>query len=146
MLAIEDLLAGRPVEVASTQPVGCLIGRVRPAAPQSSVTFTRDIAPVLYKHCVSCHRPGAIAPFSLLTYDDAVRHARMIKEVTSQRRMPPWHADPRYGKFNNDRRLPKEEIDTLAAWVEAGTPRGDAKDEPAPIVWAVSGGSSSRRT
>jgi hypothetical protein len=71
----------------------------------------------------------------LLTYDDAVQHARMIKEVTEQRRMPPWHADPRHGRFRNDRRLSRDELSTIAAWVDAGMPQGDPRDLPRPIAW-----------
>src|SRR5207253_1416222 len=74
-------------------------------------------------------------PFSLLTYADATRHGRMIREVTTQRRMPPWHADPRHGKFANDRRLSRADIDTLADWVDGGMAKGDDKDLPRPIVW-----------
>src|SRR5262249_50285841 len=69
---------------------------------------------------------------------DAVKHARMIREVTSQRRMPPWHADGRFGKFANDRRLSRAEIDTLADWVAGGMPKGDDKDLPKPVEWPTS--------
>ena len=69
------------------------------------MTYTKDVAPILQNRCQACHRAGQTAPFSLTSYDDAVKHAAMIKEVTTQRRMPPWHADPRYGHFANDRRL-----------------------------------------
>ena len=96
------------------------------------MTYTKQVAPHLAARIADCHRPGEAAPFSLLTYDDAVRHARMIKEVTTQRRMPPWHADARYGEFSNDRRLTTDEVATLAAWVDGGTPRGDVKDQPRP--------------
>src|SRR5205823_218628 len=95
-------------------------------------TYGKDVARVLQEHCQVCHRPGQSAPFSLMTYDDAVKHGRMIREVTTQRRMPPWHADGRFGHFSNDRRLDKDEIDILAAWVDAGMPRGDDKDLPNP--------------
>ena len=70
-----------------------------------------------------------------MNYDDAVKHAAMIREVTTQRRMPPWQADPRYGHFANDRRLTREELDTLTAWIDGGMARGDDKDLPAPIDW-----------
>jgi hypothetical protein len=75
------------------------------------------------------------APFSLLSYDDAARRAATIREVTGQRRMPPWQADPRYGHWAKDRRMTQEEIDTLAAWVDSGMARGDDKDLPKPVVW-----------
>src|SRR5262245_16469563 len=87
----------------------------------------------MQKRCQECHRPGEIGPFSLLTYDDAKRRTARIREVLVEERMPPWHADPRFGKFVNDRRLPREEIDTLIAWIDSGAPKGDEKDMPKPI-------------
>jgi mono/diheme cytochrome c family protein len=98
--------------------------------PASLVTFTKDVAPILYKHCISCHRPGQIAPMSLISYKDARPWARAIKEVVLERRMPPWHADPNYGEFINDRRLSQKEIETIAAWVDGGAKEGDPKDLP----------------
>jgi mono/diheme cytochrome c family protein len=133
--ALEDVLAGRPASVAETEADGCLLDRPRTPPARSDVTYSKQVARILQERCQSCHRPEQAAPFSLLTYDDAVRHGRMIKEVTTQRRMPPWHADPRYGHFSNARRMECAEIDTLAAWVDAGMPRGDDKDLPRPIDW-----------
>jgi mono/diheme cytochrome c family protein len=134
--ALEEMLAGKKVSVAETEADGCLVGRPGKGTARQGVTYSKEVARILQKNCQSCHRPGEAAPFSLLTYEDAVRHARMLKEVTGQRRMPPWHADPRYGKFANNRRLSAEDIETLAAWVDAGTPRGDVKDLPKPITWS----------
>src|SRR5205823_6294238 len=99
------------------------------------VSYATQVSRILQKNCQTCHRPGEAAPFSLLTYDDARRHGRMIKEVTTQRRMPPWHADPRHGSFANDRRLGRDDVDLLAAWVDAGMARGDDKNMPRPIDW-----------
>jgi mono/diheme cytochrome c family protein len=132
--ALDEVLAGKKVAVAETEVDGCLLDRGK-KAEKSSVTYAKHVAPILQKNCQSCHRPGQSAPFELMTYDDAVRHADMLKEVTTQRRMPPWHADPRFGHFSNDRRLSKADIDTLAAWVDNGTPKGDDKDLPAAINW-----------
>jgi mono/diheme cytochrome c family protein len=134
-LALQEVLAGKQVSVPETQSDGCLIGTPREAAGQAEVTYSQHVARILQKRCQDCHRPGEAAPFSLLTYDDALRHARMIKEVTTQRRMPPWHADPRYGKFTNERRLTSAEIETLAAWVDGGKRRGDDKDLPPAVDW-----------
>ncbi len=131
--AIEEVLAKKPVSTADTEADGCLLDRSRKAA-KADVTYTRHVAGILQARCQSCHRPDQGAPFALLTYDDAVKHGRMMKEVTSQRRMPPWHADPRYGKFSNDRRMTKDEIETVAAWVDAGMPRG-GDPEPKPAVF-----------
>src|SRR5258706_10290294 len=93
-------------------------------------TFSKDVAPILQKNCQICHRPGESAPFSLLTYEQARPWAKAIKAATLQRKMPPWFADPHYGKFSNDRSLAKSDIDTIAAWVDAGAPQGDPKDMP----------------
>jgi hypothetical protein len=136
-LALDDLLAGKGVSVAETQPDGCLIDRPARQAARTDVTYAKQVSRILQKGCQSCHRPGETAPFPLLTYEDARRHGRMIKEVTTQRRMPPWHADPRYGQFANCRRLTDTEVETLAAWVDAGMPRGDDRDLPPPVKWAA---------
>jgi thiol-disulfide isomerase/thioredoxin len=132
--AIEEVLAGKKVSVAETEADGCLLDRGSKTA-RKGVTYAKEIAPILQARCQTCHRPGEAAPFSLLTYDDAARHARMIKEVTSQRRMPPWAADPRHGKFVNDPRLNRDEIETLASWVDGGMAKGDDKDLPKAIDW-----------
>ncbi len=134
--ALDELLAGRKVSVPETEADGCLVARAAKGPARKGVTYSKDVARILQKNCQACHRPGEAAPFPLLTYDDAVRQARMIREVTSQRRMPPWHADPRYGKFHNERRLTADEVEVLASWVDAGTPRGDDRDLPKPINWS----------
>jgi peroxiredoxin len=128
--AIDEVLAGKKVSVAETEADGCLLDHGRKQPAQTGVTYTKHVARILQERCQACHRPDQAAPFSLLTYDDAVKHGRMIEEVTAQRRMPPWHADGRYGHFANDRRLTRAEIDTLAAWVQGGMTRGDDRDLP----------------
>jgi hypothetical protein len=104
-------------------------------------TFTKDVAPIFQARCQGCHRPGEAAPFPLLTYEQARPWAKAIKIAVVQRKMPPWFADPHYGKFLNDSSLAQNEIDTLAAWVNAGAPKGDPKDLPAPRQfvdgWAI---------
>src|SRR5215467_3362216 len=95
------------------------------------VTFDRDVAPILYSHCVECHRKGEVAPMPLVSYSDARPWARSIKDKVQSRAMPPWLAAPEYGHFLNDRRLTQKEIDTVAAWVDQGAAEGDAKDLPA---------------
>ena len=100
-----------------------------------TVTFTKDVAPIFYKHCADCHRPNDMAPMSLLTYKDARAWARSIKEKVVTRQMPPWHADPSHGKFSNDRKLTQQEVDTIAAWVDQGAKQGSAKDLPAAPVF-----------
>ena len=141
--AIDDLLAGREVKVASTPVAGCLIGRVLDAKSDSTVTYTNQIARILQKNCNECHRAGEIAPFALTSYEEAVGWAEMIEEVTRDRRMPPWHASPEFGHFSNDRRLSDEELDQISAWVKNGAPEGNPSDLPAPVTynegWAISG-------
>jgi hypothetical protein len=97
---------------------------------QNNVTFTKDVAPIFYKNCTGCHRPGEIAPMSLLTYNDARPWAKSIREKVANREMPPWHADPKHGEWLNDRRISQEAIDTIVAWVNGGAKEGDPKDLP----------------
>jgi len=92
---------------------------------QPSVTFTRDIQPILRADCVSCHRPGESGPFSLLSYTDAKKHARQIAEVTGSRFMPPWLPEPGYGDFEDARRLSDEQIKAIGDWVREGAPEGE---------------------
>jgi hypothetical protein len=98
----------------------------------SLLTFNKDVAPVMYKNCVSCHRSGEIAPMSLVTYKEVRPWARAIREKVVNRQMPPWHADPHYGEWDGDRRLSQKEIDTIVAWVDGGANEGNPKDLLAP--------------
>jgi len=162
--AVEAVLRGEPVTVKATPVAGCLIttaklgaatqvgaARVRPAQAEVAawldaqepmpdvgpVTYHRDVAPIVQARCQACHRPGQPGGFDLVTFDDAVRHAAMMAEVVEQRRMPPWHADPRHGAFANDRRLTALERATLLAWVAQGCSEGDSAAAPPPRVWPV---------
>ncbi|MBX7168038.1 MAG: redoxin family protein [Pirellulales bacterium] len=123
--AIGEVLHGKKVTVPKTEADGCLIDRDEPRAIDFPVTFADHVAPILQEHCEVCHRAGSMGPFSLSNYDDARDVGAMIKEVAVQRRMPPWHADARYGVWQNDRRLTEEQITLLAAWFDAGMPSGD---------------------
>jgi hypothetical protein len=100
-----------------------------------SVTFYRDVLPVLQKNCQECHRPGEIGPMPLLSYDQARPWAKSIKQAVLAKKMPPWFADPAHGHFSNDRRLNDADVKTLVAWADAGAPEGNAKDGPAPVKW-----------
>jgi len=103
-----------------------LAGRGLGTSATADVTYSKDVAPILQKHCIVCHRPNDIAPMSLMTYDEVLPFARMIRENVVQRKMPPWHADPAFGEFSNDARLTDEEIATIDAWVKDGAKRGEA--------------------
>ena len=111
-------------------------GCSRTPAPPPRPTFTRDIAPIVYSNCASCHRPGEAAPFSLLSYADVKGRARQIAEVTATRYMPPWPPETGHGEFQGERRLSDAQIATIARWVEAGAPEGDPRDLPAAPTFA----------
>ncbi len=168
--ALTALASGGKINVSATKVAGCLLDRVaaKPIDPKSApklrgaaaevvtlldekekehpidvgkVSFSGGVAEILQNRCQNCHRPGQVGPFSLLTYDDARKHSGMIREVVTERRMPPWHADPRFGHFVNDRSLSAKERATLLAWVDQGTPLGEAKDIPPartfPEGWSI---------
>ena len=112
--------------------------RPAPAAP----TFNRDVAPIFHRRCVSCHRPGEVAPMALVTYADARPWARAIKTQVASREMPPWFADPKFSRaLANDHSLTTAEIDTIVAWVDAGAPKGDGSP-PTPPQFAEAGTTS----
>src|SRR5207244_4245558 len=103
-------------------------------AAQAEVTFSKDVAPILQRSCQNCHRPGSIAPMSLLTYKDARPWARSIKEKVARRQMPPWHIDRNVGitKFKDDPSLTDAEIATISNWVDQGAVEGSPADMPPP--------------
>lgn len=161
--ALDAMLEGREIEVTGTSVVGCRLeskarptessgvaARVRPPSAEiiaaqddldgpepevGDVTWSGEVAEIIQNRCQECHRPGQAAPFKLLSYDDARRWSSGIMDVVDDRRMPPWHADPRFGKFSNDRRLTPRERATLLAWVDQGSPLGDPSKAPAPREW-----------
>jgi mono/diheme cytochrome c family protein len=103
----------------------------------SAPTFTKDVAPILFNSCVGCHRPGEVAPMSLISYDEVRPWAKAIRLKVANREMPPWGADPRYGTFKDDRSLTSEQIDTIVKWVDAGAPKGRDADLPRPPAFAT---------
>lgn len=135
--ALDEVLAGRMVTTPETEPAGCLIARTRKPNRAATVTFTKDIAPILQKNCQECHRPGQIGPMPLMKYEDVEGWSSMIREVVSERRMPPWYADPKIGKFLNDRRLSDADRRTLLDWIDQGCPKGDPSDIPPPKPFAA---------
>ena len=120
----------------SMRRIGCTVvlvaplALVRPAAAAAEPTFARDVAPILFEHCANCHRPGDIAPMALLSYEEVRPWARSIRDKVVSREMPPWHAGPDGVAIRNVRALSQKAVDTVAAWVDAGAPRGDPADLP----------------
>ena len=119
-------LAGLVVFVSAFLLAHPAAAQTAPTAP----TFTRDVAPIFFAQCATCHRPGEVAPMSLLTYKDARPWARAIATQVKNGTMPPWHADPAIGHFSNARRLTDAQKTTIARWVEAGAPEGDPQHLP----------------
>ncbi|HKQ89563.1 MAG TPA: cytochrome c [Blastocatellia bacterium] len=99
-------------------------------AEAAAPTFSKDIAPIFAKNCMSCHRPGEIAPMSFMSYKEVRPWAKAIREKVVNREMPPWHADPAHGEWTNDRRLSQKDVDVIRAWVDGGAPEGNPKDMP----------------
>ena len=129
--ALDAVLAGKEVATKKTAVEGCFITKLPTAKPaEVGVTFTKDVSRILQNRCQECHRPGQIGPMPLLTYQDASSWAQMIHEAVSEKRMPPWHADSKHGKFSNDRRLSDDERKKLLTWIDAGCPEGKAADMP----------------
>lgn len=128
--ALNSMVKGKPVKVASTKPVGCLINfpEKKLTAQHAQISYSKEIAPLLEKNCVSCHREGGIGSWAMTEYNMIRGFAPMIREVVRTQRMPPWHADPHFGTFANDRSLSVAERQKLVHWVEAGAPRGDGPD------------------
>ncbi len=108
-----------------------------PQKVSSPPTFYRDVVPILQEHCQTCHRPGEIAPFSLVSYKETKPWAQAIKKAAQSKNMPPWFADPRFGKWADDPSLTPEQIATLAAWADAGAPGGDPHDAPPAKKWSA---------
>jgi hypothetical protein len=128
--ALDASLSGAPVKVAQTDAHGCNIlmpERDRRSAHEK-ISYEKTIAPMLIEHCVACHRQGGIAPWQMSNYDLVRGFSPMIREVVRTKRMPPWHADPHYGVFSNDRSLTNDQTKTLVHWIEAGSPRGSGPD------------------
>lgn len=131
--ALEDVLAGRAVEIAETIVDGCALEELGPPPPRPDLTWSRDIAPIVQASCQGCHQPGTAAPFALMSYDDVATRRAMIAEVVHEGRMPPWFASPRHGEFVNAPKLTDEQRALLVGWLRAGAPTGDLSAEPEPV-------------
>jgi mono/diheme cytochrome c family protein/thiol-disulfide isomerase/thioredoxin len=123
--AIEALLAGRDIAVTETPVDGCRITPPTAAKPSDKYNYAEHVATLVKKNCQECHQPGTAAPFSLLNYDDVAKNAEMIVETVAEGRMPPWYASPEFGKFMNDRTMPKADREVLIDWVRSGMKRGN---------------------
>lgn len=128
--ALKSVASGSKVSVTQTTVVGCLIEEAVSDELSNDVTFNRDIAPILFSNCVTCHREGEVAPFALTEFSQASKRAKQIAEVVTARIMPPWRPAPDYGHFAGERKLSEGQITLLNAWAEAGAPEGDAADLP----------------
>src|SRR5262245_34809236 len=139
--SIRLLVAGAPLILLATvaflppQRVGAAVSE-RAGAAGGEITFTKDVAPIFFNNCTECHRPGEIAPMSLLSYKDARPWARSIREKVLNREMPPWDADPAHGEFSNNRMLSQKEIDVITNWVDGGSKEGNPADLPAAPTYA----------
>jgi len=133
--ALVELLVGKECSVPETPVEGCAITWPKVYADKT-LTYCRDIAPLIQRHCQDCHRPHGAAPFRLLTYDEVARRGEMIAEVVRQRRMPPWYASDKFGKFANHRGLSPDETRMLLGWIGAGMAKGDPRHLPKPRKFA----------
>src|SRR5687767_7421510 len=140
-MKLNSLIAGLTLSLAIVG-AGHAQNQNRAATPNTSTpTFTQDVAPIMFAKCASCHRPGEVAPMSLLSFNDARPWASAIKQRVAARAMPPWHADPAHGTFRNDLRLSDREIDTIVRWVDGGAREGDPAALPPqpkfPVGWQI---------
>lgn len=129
-LAIDEVLAGKDVTVAETTVDGCSLTFPSPKAKSQQLTFHRDVAGIVFKNCSNCHHAGTAAPFSLVTYDDVMSNAEMIREVVRDETMPPWYAHRAHGKFQNDASLSEAEKTVLLAWLGSDRDEGNVADSP----------------
>jgi hypothetical protein len=116
--------------------VGCFVNSLlAQMGSMPTVTFTKDVAPILQQHCQTCHRPGEAGPFSMMSYEELRPFIGAMKIAVQHKIMPPWFADPKYGHFSNNRALSQRDIKTIVAWVVAGAPKGDPRDMPPPATF-----------
>jgi hypothetical protein len=136
--AVKAVAQGKKPEVSETEPVGCIMPKAAFQSRQASITYCRDIAPILRQRCEVCHRPGQVAPFPLTNFEEAKLHAEMLVEVTRTRLMPPWIPGPATAhRFVGERWLTDRELELLAAWVQNDCPLGEEADLPPPATFAA---------
>jgi peroxiredoxin len=132
VLALEEVLAAKPVSVEETPAPGCPITFAAPAASTTRFTWSGEIARIVHQRCAGCHREGEAGPFALLTHEDVAGRRAVLREVIEQERMPPWTAEGPIGMYQDDRRLTPEEKRTLLEWLDGGAPEGDPDQAPPP--------------
>lgn len=135
--ALTALAEGRQIAVRSTEPVGCPVPDPMPTKPDSGPTYSREISRIIQKKCQECHTKGQIGPFPLENYEHARKRASDLADVTASRSMPPWKAEPGFGrKLKHERSLSEAEIKAFADWADAGAPLGDVSEMPPPVYFA----------
>ncbi len=134
--ALAALLTGRAIEINNRPASGCPLGR-QPLPSSQPLTYYRHVAPIIQRNCQPCHRPAGVAPFELMTYEDAYYNAERIAEVVADRLMPPWHGmlDPEFGELLNDKSLSEADVHVVRSWADQGAPPGDPADAPPPMHW-----------
>ena len=125
VVALDEVLSGKKFTVSTTEASGCFIGRLKRASVSEGVTYASHIKQIIGQRCLECHRSGEIGPMPLTQFEEVAPWGETIAEVVDQRRMPPWFADQKFGKFLHDPRLSSEEIETIRQWVKNGCPKGD---------------------
>jgi peroxiredoxin len=138
--AIEEVLAGKEVSKPTTEVAGCIIARAVKPKETGTITWAKDVSRIFQERCQECHRPGQVGPMPLMSYEDALSWSEMIREVVEEKRMPPWHADPRHGKFLNDRSLTAQQREAILGWTKQGCPKGDLAELPAAKKWETGWG------
>lgn len=133
--ALDDVLVGRLVRVAETEASGCFLELDERGVPRRDISYHGRISRIVQQNCVSCHREGGVAPFSLETYQDLYGFRAMVKWVIENERMPPWFAHGSVGEWRNDRSLSDRDRRDLLAWIEAGAPEGDPDEAVARLAW-----------
>lgn len=135
--AINAVIAGKTVDTAQRDGIGCLINFAERNKDHSQISYSKDIAPLLQEKCVFCHTEGGLGPWAMSEYNMVRGFAPMIREVVRTKRMPPWHADPQIGVWKNDHSLSTEQTQMLIHWIEAGAPRGEGEDPLAQTKIAI---------
>lgn len=123
--AVDSFLEGKPIETSITEAPGC---KITLTSYKEELSYVKDIAPILKSRCVSCHTKGGLGPFPMSNFKKVKGWSEMMAEVVLTKQMPPWHADPHIGEFENDESITPEEVHKLVSWVKSGSPRGEGED------------------